>query len=424
MLKTSIPGLDRDLLQDLTRSELERLGVSQKHLASEDGPAPELAPVPLPPPGTTPPPATLPDLLALNGQEFLDHAWTALTGTRPDPTRLAAYMEAMQSGELHKVEVLDAIRRTPEGRAAAVPLPGLRRRLLPFHIARLPLLGPLLRWCAAMYRLPENWKRMNILWARRDVPPDSAPVDQEILLLRRELQAARIRIEDLERRNAPTSSLLGLDGLYLDFENTFRGPREEIKQRLAVYLPYLNRIKAGTADAPVLDIGCGRGEWLELLRDQGLRASGVDLNPASAALCRELGQDVRVGDALDHLHGLPPGSLGAVTAFHLIEHLPLEAIVALLDAAHRALVPGGALILETPNPENLLVGACSFHRDPTHLRPIHPETAFFLLSRRGYQRVYWTGLHPFVHQDMGQVPDGFLRRMFFAPQDYMIVGYK
>lgn len=431
MLKTAIAGLDQELLLARTRAELARLNPEGDPKAGDAGPdtnpeTGDAGPNPATDRATDPAharPVSLTDLLARHGWDFLDHGWTALTGTRPDPARLAPYLEGMTSGDLNKLEVLAAISQTPEGRARAVPLPGLGLRLVPFRLARLPLIGAALRWCAALYRLPEHWRRVNVLWARQE---GTDPTFGQTLgqTLDSALPTPAAPQHPSPPRNPPPADPPGLDELYLAFENVFRGTREDIKHRLSGYLPYVRRINAGTADAPILDIGCGRGEWLELLRDQGLHAAGLDLNQAAVDLCVKLGLPAACGDALAHLQALPAHSLGAITAFHLIEHLPLNTQVALLDAAHRALVPGGILILETPNPENLLVGACSFYRDPSHLRPVHPETAFFLLTQRNFRWVYWTGLNPFHHPDMDQVPAGFLRNLLAAPQDYMIIGYK
>lgn len=170
-----------------------------------------------------------------------------------------------------------------------------------------------------------------------------------------------------------------LDDLYEDLEARFRGDRAHVKRLVEVYVAEV--VEVG---GPVVDIGCGRGEWLELLAEHDVEAYGVDLNDTFAQANRDRGLDVRTGDALAHLATLDPGSVGSVTGFHLAEHLPFEVLTELADQTLRALRPGGLLILESPNPTNVRVGAAQFWLDPTHERPLHPELLQFLLLQRGF----------------------------------------
>ena len=220
-----------------------------------------------------------------------------------------------------------------------------------------------------------------------------------------------------------------LDSLYVTFEDKFRGTREEIKERLAVYLPYLENAGAGTDQRPVLDIGSGRGEWLELLRDNSLVAKGVDINETLADQCRERGLTVEIKDAFTYLQSLPDGSLGAVTGFHIIEHLPMETLLELYAEACRVLASGGVAIFETPNPQNLLVGACNFYADPTHKRPLYPETQQFFLEYRGFSKVELKYLHP--HDAGARLPEeeapelaARLNDLLSCARDYAVIGYK
>ena len=220
-----------------------------------------------------------------------------------------------------------------------------------------------------------------------------------------------------------------LDSLYVTFEDKFRGTREEIKERLAVYLPYLENAGAGTDQRPVLDIGSGRGEWLELLRDNSLVAKGVDINETLAGQCRERGLTVEIKDAFTYLQSLPDGSLGAVTGFHIIEHLPMETLLELYAEACRVLASGGVAIFETPNPQNLLVGACNFYADPTHKRPLYPETQQFFLEYRGFSKVELKYLHP--HDAGARLPEeeapelaARLNDLLSCARDYAVIGYK
>lgn len=173
---------------------------------------------------------------------------------------------------------------------------------------------------------------------------------------------------------------------YRAFEDRFRGSRDAIKQRLEIYKPFLDRLREVFSPAAAVDLGCGRGEWLELLREQHFVARGVDIDDAMLASCRVLGLDVQTGDAIAYLKAVPDESLALVSAFHLVEHIDFSDLLILVAEAKRALKPGGLLILETPNPENLVVGTSSFYLDPTHQRPIPPELLAFVADFAGFQR--------------------------------------
>ena len=177
---------------------------------------------------------------------------------------------------------------------------------------------------------------------------------------------------------------------YRAFEERYRGPRSLIQQRLQVYLPYVQPLlsRDSTAPAPAaIDLGCGRGEWLELLQTAGFAAQGVDLDAGMLAACHQLGLPAVQGDALAHLRVLGDGTQAIVSGFHIAEHIGFDDLQALISEALRVLQPGGLLILETPNPENLTVGSCSFYLDPTHQRPLPPKLLSFLPEHLGYARV-------------------------------------
>lgn len=180
------------------------------------------------------------------------------------------------------------------------------------------------------------------------------------------------------------NSSLVPDHFYRAFEDRHRGSRELIKQRLHAYLPFMIPLAALNPSLAVLDVGCGRGEWLELLNDHAISCYGVDMDEGMLAACFERGMCVMKVDALAHLSSLDSGSLLAVTGFHIAEHLPFDMLQALFAQALRVLVPGGLLILETPNPENLLVGAANFYLDPSHQRPLPSQLLAFLAEHQGF----------------------------------------
>lgn len=214
-----------------------------------------------------------------------------------------------------------------------------------------------------------------------------------------------------------------LDPLYASFEDQFRGPREEVRDRLQVYIPFLREAQITTG---VLDIGCGRGEWLQLLRADGIAGLGVDRNRVFIEECRGAGLNVIEEDALTHLRSLPDESLNAISTFHLVEHLPFEMLIKMLDEMVRTLKPGGMVIVETPNPENFMVGSCNFYADPTHRNPIPHQTLQFLLEARGFDGINVLKLRPWdaakIEGD-SEIVNRFNEYFYSAP-DYGIVARK
>ena len=177
------------------------------------------------------------------------------------------------------------------------------------------------------------------------------------------------------------------DQFYRAFEEKFRGPRGLIQQRLEVYLPFVQPVCAAYPEALVFDLGCGRGEWLELLQKNSIAAMGVDLDTGMLAACQQINLKVQCQDALESLKQLQDGSASVVSAFHLVEHLPFDRVKDLVAECHRVLKPGGLLIMETPNPENFMVATHNFYLDPTHLRPIPPDLLAFVPEYLGYESV-------------------------------------
>ena len=168
---------------------------------------------------------------------------------------------------------------------------------------------------------------------------------------------------------------------YVGFEDQFRGSPKEIRDRVSAYVP----IFEGAAD--VLDIGCGRGEFLDLLRERGISARGVDLNDEMAAICRDRGLDADAGDALSYLLAQPDGALGGLFAAQVVEHLEPDYLMRLLDVAYHKLRPGSKIVLETINAACWFAFFSSYIRDVTHVRPLHPDTLRYLLVASGFQRV-------------------------------------
>jgi SAM-dependent methyltransferase len=178
---------------------------------------------------------------------------------------------------------------------------------------------------------------------------------------------------------APSDALAARE--YVAFEERFRGDSEEIRNRLAGYVKQFEKC------GPVAELGCGRGEFLELLRKAGLEARGVDDNAEMVRVCRERGLAVEEGDLLTYLKGLDEESLGGIFAAQVVEHLPPSVLREALEASYRALRKGGRIVLETVNTKSVVALVESFYRDLSHQKPLHPETLDFLLRACGFRDV-------------------------------------
>jgi O-antigen chain-terminating methyltransferase len=210
---------------------------------------------------------------------------------------------------------------------------------------------------------------------------------------------------------------------YRAFEDRHRGSRESIQKRQSAYLAFLRPLAQLLPGAMLADLGCGRGEWLELVRSEGWAAQGVDLDEGMLRACRDLGLDVRQGDALSYLKGLPDASVAVVSAFHVAEHLPFDVLQAVTTEALRVLRPGGLLVLETPNPENLVVGSSGFYMDPTHTRPLPPLLLSFLPEFVGFGRVKTLRLQEGVSH-AADAPVALIDVLAGVSPDYAVVAQK
>lgn len=272
-----------------------------------------------------------------------------------------------------------------------------------------------------------------------------ALVDQKLDRYRRESQnlwgrlgGLLARVEGNEQRPGAEVGALEegwTEQGYLELENRFRGTRDEIAGRMEVYLPYL------VDKGEILDLGCGRGESLALLRNKGLPARGIDSSAEMVDQCREQGLAVEQADLFEVLQELPEGRLGGIISLHVIEHLPPDSIDRLVRLAWRALRPGGVLILETPNPLSLVVAARNFWLDPTHSRPIHPQTLRLTYELARFDPVEKVDLRPFEDEDrlpelnVSALPDEVkqladqvnrlrdrLDALLYGYQDYAMIG--
>jgi 2-polyprenyl-3-methyl-5-hydroxy-6-metoxy-1,4-benzoquinol methylase len=206
---------------------------------------------------------------------------------------------------------------------------------------------------------------------------------------------------------------------WLKFAERFRGSEDEIRARQQMYAARFRE------HGPVLDIGCGRGEMLQVFRDAGITARGIDSNDDSVALCQAKGLEAEKADLFAYLSALPDASLGGVICCQVVEHLPPARLAEMIRLVHAKLRAGGLLAMETPNPECLAIFATHFYIDPTHRHPIPPALASFYLEEAGFGRIEIERLSPAIDSlpSLGELPETF-RKEFFGSLDYTAFGIK
>jgi SAM-dependent methyltransferase len=253
---------------------------------------------------------------------------------------------------------------------------------------------------------------------------ESAYLDRKLGIINHELkQHGTIKTEELQR-DLPK---IDLDEMrYLSFENKYRGSKKDIKERQRQYVDLVAKAREQSRGDFVLDIGCGRGEFLEIMAEKSIPAKGVDTNEGMIETCKAMGLDVHKGDALEFLNTLPDNSLIGITAFQVVEHLPVEYLQSFIKSCFYKIKNNGVIILETVNPYSVLAMKF-FWMDLSHVRPIPPETLKFLLDTAGFRNLGITFTSP-VPEDLklkgSNADTKVLNDLLFGDQDYAVIGWK
>ena len=177
------------------------------------------------------------------------------------------------------------------------------------------------------------------------------------------------------------------NNFYLDFENRFRGSRSSVFEKLSCYDSLLQRISETLNEVRLLDVGCGRGEWLEKCSQYGFNCIGVEMNSASAQVCQDFGLNTINKDVFEVLSSCQDSSFDVISAFHFIEHIDHCKLIKFFEESKRVLSPSGVMILETPSIDNLIVSSRTFYLDPTHLTPINPDSISYIIESLGFDLV-------------------------------------
>ncbi len=387
------------------------------------------------------------DLLRQDGFNFVDAVYLALLGRTPSEREAAANLETLSKG-VSRETVITSVLASPEATSFGTAVTGLTQ-------ARL-----IRKAKDTVRRIPGAAKAIDAHRQRRAVKPieekpKKIPLSKRLRmscgnLLR--INRLALRVDQLERNQAlnelrvEVESLRGelrlqqalresesrFDGsiAYKQFEDEMRGSRDEIIGRLRSYDDVIARVRERCGDGLfALDLGCGRGEWLEMMQKDGIDALGVDSDPGMIRDCEARGLMTVQADLLTYLRNTMSASADIVTLFQVAEHLPVNTLTDALCECHRVLRPGGALIVETPNPENLIVGACNFYLDPTHVTKLPPALLQILVRGSGFEEVGIRRLHAYNAIDPEKLegaPEALRDAAGFLNQcaDYAVTAFK
>ncbi len=242
-------------------------------------------------------------------------------------------------------------------------------------------------------------------------------------IIHSELRLVRQRAALAQTQNAVPPVSAGAQAVfpfdYAKFAEKFRGTEDYVRERQRFYIPFFQ----GCTD--IIDLGCGRGEFLEVMRDAGIKARGIDLDRESVELCKSKGLEAEIADLYAYLNDLADGAIDGLNASQVIEHLPPESLPELIKLASTKLRRGGVIALETPNPECLAIFSTHFYLDPTHTRPIPPAQLAFYLEEFGFGKLETHRHSPAAESmpSLASLPQDF-REAFFGALDYAITAKK
>lgn len=392
------------------------------------------------------------DLMQFDGDALIHNTYRALMQRNPDPQGLA-HWQAQRAQGLSKIDFILALKASAEAIAQGVTLTGIERieRLKNSRLAR--YWPQLVGWLVRRHERKLNQRAYQPLAAIWDTQINQLQQQQEqqqqalqqlfylptsqLRLLANRVQHLEYQLDlksgvfssssatssqDTSQSDVQANTSKALDAFYLAFEQACRSSQQALEQHLQQYLTYL---PPANQAGKLVDIGCGRGEWLQLVKAQGYQAIGIEINPVMQDFCQQQGLQVELTSFLQWLQAQPSASLGAITAFQVAEHLPFELLFALVQEAKRTLQPGGLLLLETPNPENLLVASHTFYHDPTHRHPLTPTLMRFLAEYVGFVSPEILRSNPYPQEALLSGEDATTQRInghFCGPQDFALLA--
>lgn len=386
------------------------------------------------------------DLLKHEDAAFIDVVYRSLLCREPDIEGKTHHLELLRSGSMRKIDIISHILHSPEGQRKYISVKGLSAHLLKDKILNklyfIPVFGYIIRWGICLLLLP---KKLNSLYLSLSNNRSQTEQDHIQLILLEQ------KVHQLEKTQDELSGVIELlrtecdrqfrfhnidsqtmNRLYFNYKNKLmNNDREEIKTKLAPYIISMDKWLSdrNRSDLKIVDLGCGLGEWLEVLGENGYSAFGVDSNDLTVQQAMHLNRQINIefDDAFTFLHKQKECSFDVISSFHMIEHLDLFELFTLFDECKRVLKPEGLLILVTPNPQNIILSTYLFHLDPTHRSPIPVELLKFYMEEWGFQVFETIFLNPYHFFDYDYNTDDPLKNIAFRfnlAQEYGVMAVK
>lgn len=369
-------------------------------------------------------------LMAYSDMQFVFNAYKVILKRLPDNEGLLYYTKKIRQ-DFSKVKLLRELLASPEGKQHQVKITGLMLSDLRDKIQKLRITlffkNLFNNICSFINFNIHHKKMVSIIY---DLEAELQNKQSHIRDLKASITELNNKVNQHSREIKTLNEEVGInlkahiadwENFYLSLENKFRGSREMIKNRLNVYVDIVYSVKIDSIQKPILDIGCGRGEWLEILKEKKMNALGVDINHAMVKDCLQQNLVAVNEDAIKYLQQQPANRFKAITGFQIIEHLPFITLINLIDEAWRTLERGGVLIFETPNPVNVSVGSCSFYLDPTHKKPLPPSLMEFIFNYKKFSQIQILEFNFSSHHEIKENNQPYSLN---SGQDYAVIGYK
>ena len=382
-------------------------------------------------------------LLEMEEREFIKTLYKAVLKRSATAEDFRIMLGALDYGNAHRIDVIDSVQASEEAQQfAPITITGLEEARKKLNRSRrlksMPVIGYILRWCKAVVLLPrelgylqektDNIGKQQMAQAKLQEDTWNLAQTQQEILKASHFSTEEKRLE--EQRRVYEQRLI--DQFYVRYnEELFKEPRDLLKERKKIYIEKMDQHfqSENRQEITVVDLGCGTGEWIEVVQEAGYHSVGVDSNQAVVEKDHQQypGLEVIRQDSIAFLKAQPQNSLDVITSFHMVEHMEMIEILELCSEAARVLKPNGLLIIETPNPLNVLISSYYFYLDPTHKRQIPPELLEVYVHAGGLkvkERVFVEPLNfvPYEYLEGDKIKDIVFR--FNMEQAYSIVAVK